>query len=167
MPHASHRMDLALVPSDLGRALDEARYQALTQAWEARGWVKSGAPGPEADALIEGGFRRLRLDRPPRLSLYANQQGGFRVACPSTGGDAATAFGKATQRWREGGPRTLRCPSCGDEHPLEAMVLSPPGAFGLWAVIVADCDALHLRPDAMLELGHALGPMVAVSRRVG
>ena len=168
MPHASHRLDLALVPADLTRELPEHAVDALLGAWRARGWLRlDGGPGPEADALIEGGFKRLWVDRPARLSLYANQQGGFHVSCPSTGGEVAAAFGRATQAWREGGARALDCPSCGARHALEDMALSPPGAFGRWALILGDCAALHLRPEAHAALQDALGSMVAVSRRVG
>lgn len=164
MPRASHRMDLALVLTD---APDPARFEALRQVWEARGWVRGAAPGPQVDGLIEGGFKRLWLDLPGRLTLYANQQGGFRVTCPSTGGNAAAAFGRALQAWREGGPMALDCPACGHSHPLDALTLAPPGAFGRGAVIFADCAAHHPRQATLAELEDALGPLRTVSRRVG
>lgn len=166
MPHASHRLDLLLVPDDPERALDLDALAALFQIWQSAGALQNGAPGPERDRIIEGGFVRMSVDRPGRVALYANQQGGFRVWCPATRQGLAMAFSKAVERWRAGEPRSLRCPACGALHPLEALVLEPPGAFASGALVFADVGTAEIQPDAMRALTDALGPLRMVLRRV-
>lgn len=167
MPPASHRLDLLLVPDQPERPLDRPAWDALLRSWIGRGHVRGTGPGPAAEALIEGGFRRLWLDDPGRVTFFGNHQGGFRVTCPATGLPIAPRFSEALTRWRGGGPRALDCPACGASHLLEAVRLDPPGAFGPFAVCLADVSALHLRPAARLEVEAALGPMVTVWKRVG
>lgn len=167
MPHASHRLDLNLVPGDLERDLDRPALDDLFRAWERAGWIAGSSPGPAVEGLVEGGFRRIWVDDPGRITLYANQQGGFHVRCPRCGEGAARAFGKAVQAWREGGARSMRCPACEVELALEELILLPPGRFARWALVLSDCAALHLSPAAKRDLEAALGSMVTVSRRVG
>lgn len=167
MPRASHRLDLALVPTEAARPPDRAAWEALLARWRAEGLLVEGRPGPRADALIPGGFARLWLDEPGRLTLYANQQGGYSARCPSCEALLTAAFSAALQRWREGGPDQLRCPACGLALPLARATLAPPGAFARFAVILADVSALEPEPDALRALEAALGPLRRILRRVG
>lgn len=167
MPHASHRLDLLRVPADLDAPPDQEAWQRLLAAWRADGRLAGSGSGRDGDGLIQGGFRRLWLDDPGRLTLYANQQGGFRVSCPRGGANLAAEFSAALQRWREGADRGLPCPACGAWHALEAIPLSPPGAFARWAVVFSDVGSLELREDAEQALIAALGPLRPVLRRVG
>ena len=79
---------------------DALAFDALKREWTAEGRIGSGAA---LDGLVQGGFRRLWLDLPGRLTLYANQQGGYYVRCPATGQGIALAFSEAVQGWRRGG----------------------------------------------------------------
>ncbi len=167
MPHASHRLDLLLVPTDPERAPPLEGWEELRARWSARGWLEGERPGPSADALIPGGFARAWLSvAHGQGALYANQQGGFRPSCPRNGEPVARALASAVQAWVEGGPRRMRCPACGEEHPLEELRLAPPGAFGRFALAFAEVSALELAPRALAEAEGALGPLRTVLRRV-
>lgn len=164
MPHASHRLDLALLPVDPELAAPRAALDALRDRWRARGWLDQDGPGPVP--LIAGGFRRFWLDDPGRVALWANQQGGFQVRCPTTGANAAMDFTRGVEAWRRGAPRRAIC-ACGEVHPLEDFTLRPPGGFARFALVFADVGSLDLDPAARAELSSAVGPLRDVVRRVG
>lgn len=164
MPHASHRVDLLLVPLEIERDAPRLAFAALLTRWRAQGRLVGNAPGPVP--LVPGGFDCLRLDDPGRVSLYANQQGGFQVRCPATAANAAAAFGRGVEAWRAGGPREADCPRCQRPHALEDYELRPPGGFARFAVIFADAVTLDLDAEARAELERALGPLRDIARRV-
>ena len=160
MPHASHRLDLLVLPSDLNSTADELAFAALSDRWhlDARGECRDSAE------LVEGGCRRVWFDRPGRLMLYANQTGGFRTRCPDTSAVVSSEFGRAHRAWKAGGPRTMTC-ICGAVHALEDVVLQPPGAFARWAVVFSSAEGLALTERAMADLVELFGPVRTVIRR--
>jgi hypothetical protein len=160
MPRASHRLDVVLVSADLEREPDAAAFEVLRSSWVASGRLSDGS-------LVRGGFRRLWLDVPGHMALYANQQGGYYVRCPKSGGNLARIFGAAVQAWRGGGERSLVCPHCGEVHALEAVTLAPPGVFGLGAVVFSDTESVELGDDVQAQLRPVLGESLVIVRRVG
>ena len=160
MPHASHRLDLLALPSDLNSAPDESAFAALSLRWSLDARGKSG----DSAALVEGGCRRVWFDRPGRLMLYANQTGGFRARCPANSAIVSSEFGRAHRAWKAGGPRTMAC-VCGAEHALEHVVLQPAGAFAQWAVVFSSAEGLGLTDRAMGDLVELFGPIRTIVRR--
>ena len=159
MPLPSHRVELVFVPDSLTREPDAEAFAVVQAQWRAAGLLDGGG-------LVIGGFGRVWLDRPGRLTLYANQQGGYHVRCGVTGGNLARLFSAAVQRWREGAARELRCPHCGQRHPLEEVVLSPPGAFARGGVVFTDVGGLELAAGVGAALERVLGDWREVIRRV-
>lgn len=166
MPHASHRLDLIVAPSDPDRALDPAAVAVVRAGWAAAGLLDGSAPGPRRDGLIVGGFRRFWVDEPGAVVLYANLQGGFLVRCPQTEAPLARPFQAALTAFRRGGPRALRCPACGEDHALEALSYAPPALYARGALCFADVGDTVLQPEPFAALAAALGPLRAVVRRV-
>lgn len=163
MPRPSHRVDLLFLPADLTHAPDAAAFDALEQTWTAEGRI---GPGADRDAIVHGGFRRLWLDLPGRLTLYANQQGGYYVRCPVGGQSIVQTFSEAVQGWRRGGAFSLTCPACGACHALNAITLAPPGGFALGAVVLSNVASLELAADVRPRLVEVLGEIREVVRRV-
>ncbi|MFT5679558.1 MAG: hypothetical protein ACI8RZ_000462 [Myxococcota bacterium] len=154
MPRPSHRVDLLFVPTSLTLVPDAAAFDALKQAWTTEGRIGAGA---DPDRIVLGGFRRLWLDLPGRLTLYANQQGGYYVRCPVDGGNIVPAFSAAVQGWRGGGGFSLTCTSCGALHSLDAVTLAPPGAFAQGAVVLSNVGGLTLAEGVAARLSAVLG----------
>lgn len=166
MPHVSHRLDLYLVPAD-EREPASSDLERLWREGVARGhWTDDGGPGPAADALVPRGLRGVRLDRPGRRVLYANQQGGFQVRCPRTDAPIVSAFSRAMAGWREGGDAALECSACGGQHARVELVFRPPAAFGAFALVVVDAGASTPTESGAAWIEAALGPFVVVGRRV-
>ncbi len=166
MPHASHRIDMLFVPADPEAIWLPTGFEALCRTWQARQWLSGDGPGPDVEALVPGGFSRVRLDEPGRMVLYANQQGGFQVRCPGTGGNIASAFGVALGAWRHGAPRVMDCPDCGVEHLLDACILRPDGAFGRVALVLGDVNAITMLAEGLQTIEEVMGPSRVVLRRV-
>ncbi|MEL6342671.1 MAG: hypothetical protein AAFV53_06035 [Myxococcota bacterium] len=162
----THRLDLILVSNTVERHPDAAAFADVCAAWRAAGRLVGDGPG-EGTPLVDGGFRRLWLDLPARVTLYANHQGGYYVRCPITQGNLAREFSVAVEQWRAGEPRTLACPHCGQIHPLEEVRMAPPGAFGRGAVIFSDVGSMGLGPGVEAALMPVLGECQAIGRRVG
>ena len=163
MPRASHRVDLLLVPDDLQRIPCAEAFAVVKQMWTAAGLLEPAS----GSGLVQGGFRRLWLDLPDRLWLYANHQGGYHVRCPQSGGNLAAIFSAAVQDWRHGGEFALRCPCCDRSHALDAIILAPPGAFARGAVIFSDVGSLTLADGVLEALQPVLGECREIVRRVG
>jgi hypothetical protein len=140
-------------------------FHGLQQAWEKAKLLRGDSAGDDPNGLISGGFVRLWLDLPSRMVLYANQQGGFRVSCPQTGGNIAAEFGAALSRWRSGGPRSLECSACKLPHALESCVLAPPGVFGASAIVFSDAGDIELSSRTRSDLLSAIGSFHVVVRR--
>ncbi len=160
MPHASHRLDLVVVPNDLHCPLNLDAVAALFARWD----LDDGGRSQQTNELVEGGCQRVWLDRPGRLLLYANQSGGFRVRCPRTGDNISALFGPAHRQWKSGSERQLRC-SCGEEHALEDCVFDPPGAFASWAIVFGSVNGARLMARASADLQELLGDHRVVLRR--
>jgi hypothetical protein len=160
MPHASHRMDLLVVPRDLEHPLDSGAVEALFVRWG----IDNGGRSPQVAELIEGGCQRVWLDRPGRLLLYANQSGGFRVQCPVNGDNISARFGRAYRNWKAGGERRVLC-SCGAEHALEDCVFNPPAAFASWAIVFGGAEGAKLLARATADLSELIGDHRTVLRR--
>ena len=161
MPHASHRMDLLIVPEALDQPLDEAALEALFRRWG----VGPNGRSDRTQTIVEGGCRRIWLDKPGRVLLYANQSGGFRVRCPESGDNIAQAFGRAHRDWKAGGSRTVGCPSCDQEHPLEGCVFEPPAAFSAWAIVLSDVGGVQLGTEFDAHVRDTIGPFQLIARR--
>ena len=163
MPRPSHRVDLLFVPDNLEATPDTSAFALLKQEWRAQGRLVSQADNP----LVIGGFGRFWLDIPGRLTLYANQQGGYYVRCPISGGNLARNFSLAVEDWRRGGVRSLACQHCGAVHALEAITLAPPGAFARGAVVFTNVGSLELSEGVREALVPVIGSGREVIRRVG
>ena len=161
MPHASHRIDLLVLPKDPDQPLDEEAMTALFEAWgvDERGRVA------DHREPIAGGCKRVWVDRPGRVWLYGNQSGGFRVRCPVTQDNIAKSFGSAHRAWKNGGARVVLCPSCGNTHPLEDVQFAPPAAFARWALVFSDASSSVLHSSTMAQICEALGPTQSIIRR--
>lgn len=161
MPLASHRFDLLVLPTLLEQAVDMSAVEGLFERWA----VDKRGRSPHAVGLISGGCKRIWIDQPGRLWLYANQMGGFRVSCPATEALISTDFGRAHRAWKQSGPRTLSCSSCGQIHPLEDCLFRPPAAFARWALVFSDAADVALTPKAVEDIATALGPTQVLIRR--
>ena len=154
----SHRLDLIAVFAVRPAADAIATLQADLKN---KGIVDADyRPGPAEESAVEGGFARIRFDDPGDDTLYANQQGGFRVRCPVTQHNLVPEFQAA---WRLRAP--LQCPHCQREHQMAELSASPPIAVGRYAVVFADAGSRVVRP-VMAEWLAALGPVRWVWRRV-
>lgn len=158
-PRARHRVDLLLVPTDMNRRPDATAFAALHEDWEATGRLQDSS-------LIDGGFRRVWLDNPGFVSLYANQQGGFSAHCPTTEQRVTRAFGRAVQGWRDGQPHAMVCPACQNTHRLTDVRLRPDGAFARCAVVFTDVDSIRLGDTVQDMLQSVLGESRIVVRRM-
>lgn len=163
MPRPSPHLDVFLVPSELR---DLPVQSELVEALERLGVAAGRGAGPRSAEVLEGGYRSVRVDRPPAPTLYANRQGGFRVQCPESGESVVPAFGRALTAWREGADPTLRsCPACGRDHAFDALVTSPPAAVGAGAVVLVGAGSVRLGEQSRDELRAVLGDFHVVGSR--
>ena len=161
-PRPGHHLDLFLVPRD-GRPVPA---DTLHDVFTAQGWADGRTPGPHADTLVRGGFSGVRVDQPRERTLYANKQGGFRVACPDTSKNLVPSFQAAYSAWRAGsGPESLRCPHCGAVHTLGELHYAPTAAIGQGAVVLLSVQTSSPEPAALQILHEVLGPVVVVGAR--
>ena len=167
MPLTRHRLDIVLVPHRSNVPLDRDAWRALHRAWDDRGWVNGDGPGTEVDRILVGGFKRISMDQPGRLHLYANHQGGYRVHCGVCQNLITSVFSSALTSTRSGGPHNLRCPYCDANQALEDLDFRPLAAFALWGLVIADVESLQLEQDAMVEAEKFLGELRVILRRVG
>lgn len=171
MPLPRDTLDLVLVPLDHDLVPDPAQVSRVFDTWQQAGLLDAGTgplrrtAGPQASALVPGGFGVVWLDRPDGMTLYANQLGGFQVRCPRCDQPMALAFSQAVTRWRAGGQDRATCPGCGHRSLVVALPLRPPGAFGRGAVVFADVGGVEAAPRALRELAPAMGPVTVVLRR--
>lgn len=150
VPRPSSRLDLAVVPSR-ERAVTQCRL--LLAHWTASGVCdERGAPGLRAESVVHGGFARIRLDLPLGPVLYANQQGGFRVACPSCQTSVVPNFASALRRVRQGHDTPLSCGHCGIATRVDDLVYSPPAAVGEAALVIADAGHGTLTDEALADI---------------
>ena len=161
MPHASHRMDLLVVAARPEQTMDIARVRKLLHSWgvDDRGRLS------DASVLIAGGCARIWIDVPGRVTLYANQTGGFRASCHACNENLASTFGRAHLAWKRGGERSLLCPGCGKVIPLEAVNLNPVGAFSSWAIVFSGAGGTELGAVAQETIRGAVGEYQVVLRR--
>lgn len=153
-PRPGHHLDLYLVPS-----------RGLVGQETLRSQLAPLAEPAVAAALVEGGFSSLRVDRPDRLTFYANRQGGFRVACAACGGNLAPAFGPALMAWRHGGAFELACPACGVQSPLDRLSFAPHAAFGEGAIVLVDARSFGLTDLGRERFEALIGPFELVGSR--
>lgn len=165
MARASHRLDLVVVAGDpADRPLSvESTLGALRDVGVI---VGAGEPGPRAEALVAGGFVRVRVDDPGRTVLYANGQGGFVVRCPR-GTVVTHAWTSAYAAWKTGGPMEVRCPACGEVHPFGGLDYAPPATYGRFAVVIADAADGELAPAGASLFRGLFGTFSVIGRRVG
>lgn len=167
LAHPNHRVDLALVPADPDAPPARTSFTRLLESLREREVIGGdGLASGAAGWLVAGGFRSARLDEPGSLTLYANQQGGFRVQCPACGQNAAPAFRDAVALWRGGGERALRCGHCDRRTALEDLDFRPPAAFGLRALLLVDVETAALTPAGLALVHDHLGPVRVIARRV-
>jgi len=154
--------------------LDAAR--TLLVQWQEQGVLGEKVSdfvwqaGPAAERVVVGGFNSLHVDKRETLSFFSNQQGGFRVGCPTEGGNLVPDFVSALQRWRGSGhgeeTRILHCPLCRTTHRLESLDFSPPARFAWGAVVLHDVGGAELTDWAHHELMTLLGEPAVVACRV-
>ena len=96
VPHASHRIALFLVPVEPDRALSAEQERQCFDELIRLGWISEGAQlGPAANAVVEGGFQRFRVDRPQRPVLYGNRLGGVSGRMPELWASVAANLGRS------------------------------------------------------------------------
>ena len=116
--------------------------------------------------IVHGGIDRIWLDQPGKLILYANNQGGFRVHCPTTNQPVAREFSKALTKWRqETGPRSMPCPACGHTHDLDALQVAPPIQFANGALVFSGVNDIDLTVEATQDIHSFIGPFKVVMTR--
>jgi hypothetical protein len=164
MARAVHRLALLVLPGDPD--LDPARIDALIERWveEERLKVASHAWEPGSAPLVEGGFRRARVERFDRVRFVSSGLGGFRVTCPDGGGSVVEAFDRAHSTWVRGGPRTLTC-RCGREHDLAALGFAPEAGFARAWIALQEVEGLDLAAEARRGAEQILGTVHLVARR--
>jgi hypothetical protein len=155
-PRPGSRLDLYLVLRD--RSLDAG---ALGASLDALGL----SAGEARSRAVEGGYVGLRLDQPDGLTLYANRQGGFRVACPACAANLVPPFAAALGRWRAGGPFEVACAACGGTAPLDAATFAPPAAFGARALVLLDARSHRLTEWGQATFERLLGRFALVGSR--
>lgn len=128
--------------------------------------LQSGAPGPHADAWVQGGFARMRVDIPPGPTLYANQQGGFRVFCPSCAENVVPAFSGVLSVFRATSSAELTCPACAVSTPIAELHFAPSAAVGKAALVISDAADGRLQPGVLDNLHERFGPVAIVAARV-
>ena len=160
-PPASHRLDLLLLaptPEAPG-----AWAESVLEVWRGAGFLAGEAPGPRE--LVAGGFARAWAEVYDRERFFANRQGGFRVRCPTGGGNVVPSFNPAMTAWRtRDGSRRLVCPSCGQVHDLAELDYLPPAGFARGVVVVSEAEASAFSTAGLAALG-PLGPGRLVWRR--
>lgn len=155
-PRPGSRLDLYLVLRD-GPTDAEGLWRSLDGDGLSTGAARSQA--------VDGGYDAVRLDLPDGVALYANRQGGFRVACPGCAANLAPAFSAALGRWRSGGPFAVGCPACGVTSPLDAVDFAPPAAFGCAALVLLDARSHQLTSWGRAAFERHLGPFTVVGSR--
>lgn len=153
----SHRLNLYLVPA---KAPDEERLDAGLAELSRLGVVSGMKPGPRAEDLVDGGFAMLRVDRPGRIVVYGNRQGGYRVRCPGCGANQVPAFSAALPTLSR-----VRCEACEREHPIRGLRYEPPVAFGALCVELRDVGAPELKPWGHELMRSALGDFDTIGSR--
>ncbi|MGK0344835.1 MAG: hypothetical protein ACI855_000899 [Myxococcota bacterium] len=164
LPRPSSRLDLMLVPPMEG-AVTVARA-LFAQSVEAGICLDSGAPGPAANTWIAGGFARIRVDVPLTPTLYANQQGGFRVFCPSCTDNVVPVFAPVLAAFRVSGVARLTCPHCTVSTPIAELTFTPSAAVGQAALVIADAADGQLQDGVLQDLEERFGPVAIVAARV-
>ena len=115
---------------------------------------------------MHGGFVRARVDVPLGWTLYANQQGGFRVTCPSCGANLVRPLGEGVARLAHGREVEVRCPECGVASDIDALVYAPSAAVGRAALHLADVGNSELSDAALIDVRERVGAFRVVARRV-
>ena len=164
MPRPTHRLSLYLVPDDPDREVDVPRLEAALDALRGEGVLAGFGPGPRAEALVAGGFRRLRVDRPAQAVLYGNRQGGFYASCPACGAHLAAILGPVLRSWRHGGRREVRG-TCGVDSDLARLAYAPPAAIGRFALELRDVGAPELTSEGKPWVEAGIGSFVVVGSR--
>jgi hypothetical protein len=161
----SHRLDLLFVPTDPEAAPQDAALELLAQ-WTREALLdeQGFAEAPAANAF---GTRFLRawVDAGP-IRLYANRQGGFRVACGHCAASVVPAFNDAMRTLRAGGPRNMTCPSCGQTQALETLRYAPKAAFGRLALVLSDVTSTQISDRAHAQIEDAIGIFHVVASRM-
>lgn len=148
----SHRLAALLVPEDPTLEPSPDQVQACLDGLRSRGLLSGDGPGPNVDSWSPGGFRRLRVDRPGRLALYANRQGGFHVRCPDCQSSVVAEMSRA---WSKRQP-SLVCRSCAQETGLPDLTYLPPAAYARFALELSQVQTLVVLPAP--EITALLGP---------
>ena len=158
-----HRLDILILAADKRRLPDGEAFERLSAEWLREGILVSGPGltlhgGPQANRLVCGGFHTIRLDLPGTISLYASQQGGFRVGCPNCSAAIAREFSRAMERFRLGGADRLTCNACGHSMSLEEAQCMPAIGLASGALILMDVGSVEVQPRLTIELSNVLGP---------
>jgi hypothetical protein len=157
MPHPSHHIAIFLVPTNPEHLLsDEDATQLFSELTEQQVVDEDGWAGEAAPRWIQGGFGRLRLDRPTGPVVYGNRQGGYRAQCPSCKANLVKVLGLGLSGWRSGAGRGFSCPKCHRPTALEDLVYSPKAAPGRWALVFSRAEAAEVEEEALAWLNSQL-----------
>ncbi len=138
----------------------------FAHAVDAEVCLPTGAPGPAASTWVAGGFVRIRVDVPLVPTLYANQQGGFRVSCPSCSENVVPVFAPVLAELRSTGAARLTCPRCAVCTPIAELHFAPKAVVGRAALVIADAADGHLHDRVLRDLQERFGPVAVVAARV-
>ena len=166
MPFPRDLLDIVICSYVPDVSWDVQKLQSLMSTWEEKEWIDEHGRGISKDHPVEGGFSRLMIDKPEKILLYANHQGGYKVLCPVSFQNIARAFSEGVEAWRKGGERVLYCPLCNVEHALEEAVLKPNGSFSKGAVILRGVHSIHFSQEALADIESILGKTAIVYRRL-
>jgi len=157
------RLDLICVPVEADHIIARERWAMMRERWERSGWVTADSVSP---ALVAGGGRGVRLDRPSARSVYGNQLGGFRVRCPACGGAMARDFARAMEASRSEGPLDATCSACHETTDFHCLDVRPPIRVGRSALIFEDVDGAQLTELGQQAVESVVGPFQVILRRV-
>ena len=158
MPHPSRRLDLQLVP--LGPDASDRVARAYDDLLGRDVIASDGWASEQASWLVDRGFVRIRSDRADHGRLWANQQGGFRAACPSCG---ETVIRELHRSIPTGAP--VVCPACDVATEIGALDFRPPAAWATSALVLSDVATAALTEAGGAWASELLGPYKPILRR--
>jgi hypothetical protein len=108
----------------------------------------------------------MRVDIPLVPTLYANQQGGFRVSCPSCSENVVPVFAPVLRALRASEVAVLTCPRCAVQTPIAELSFAPKAAVGRAALVIGNVAHGQLQDGVLADLQERFGPVAMVAARV-
>jgi len=166
MPFVRNSLDIIICSDNPDIPLKMDNMNRLIQDWVEKGWLENNQPVSNGICIVQGGFVQLIIEKPEKIRLYANHQGGYRVRCPKNEQNIAREFSRSVQDWRAGGDRILVCPSCSQIHALEEVTLLPSGAFSQGAICFKGAESISLTQQAQKDIDFFVGRNRVILKRL-